>query len=96
MYDIKILKDETKDGVRIIFAETCQEVCSQQIAVAVRDGVILEAQFVGGCSGNTQGIASLVRGMKVDDAIQRLEGIQCGMKPTSCPDQLARVLKVVK
>jgi len=96
MYDIKILKDETKDGVRIIFAETCQEVCSQQIAVAVRDGVILEAQFVGGCSGNTQGIASLVRGMKVDDAIQRLEGIQCGMKPTSCPDQLSRVLKVVK
>ena len=93
MYDIKVLKKEEKDGILVIYASTCEAVCSQQIAVAIKDGIILEAQFVGGCSGNTQGVAALVKGMKVEEAISRLEGIQCGSKPTSCPDQLARVLK---
>lgn len=94
MYEIKKIKDETtRDGVRVVYAETCPEVCSQQVAVAVKDGIILEAMFAGGCSGNTQGICSLVRGMKVEDAVSRLEGIKCGPKGTSCPDQLARVLK---
>lgn len=95
MDDIKILKKEEKDGVLIVYAATCEAVCSQQIAVAVQNGVVLEAQFVGGCSGNTQGVASLVRGMKVEDAIARLEGIRCGSKSTSCPDQLAKVLKSI-
>ncbi len=97
MYDVTKIKDETsKDGIRVIYVSTCREVCSRQIAVAVKDGIILEAAFAGGCSGNTQGIGKLVAGMRVDDAISRLEGIRCGMKETSCPDQLARALKLFK
>ena len=94
MYDVKLLRDETNDGIRVIYVETCKEVCSQQIAFAVKDGVILDAGFLGGCSGNTQGIAALVKGMKIEDAVSRLEGIQCGGKPTSCPDQLAKALRL--
>lgn len=93
-YDIKVLHDETKDGVRIIYVQPCNEVCSKQIAIAVKDGVILEAGFAGGCSGNTSGIASLIKGMKVEDVISRLEGIKCGFRGTSCPDQLAKALKL--
>ena len=94
MYDVKLLRDDTNDGIRVIYVETCKEVCSQQIAFAVKDGVILDAGFLGGCSGNTQGIAALVKGMKIEDAVSRLEGIQCGGKPTSCPDQLAKALRL--
>ncbi|EEA81928.1 conserved hypothetical protein TIGR03905 [[Clostridium] nexile DSM 1787] len=54
---------------------------------------IRSVEFVGGCSGNTQGVARLVEGMKVDDAIARIEGIKCGPRPTSCPDQLAQALR---
>ncbi len=68
-------------------------VCSQLIRVDVEDNVIKNAEFVGGCSGNTQGVARLVQGMQVDEAISRLEGIKCGFKSTSCPDQLARALE---
>ena len=93
-YDVTLLRDETQDGVRVIYVQTCCEVCSQQIAFAVKDGIILEAGFAGGCSGNTQGVAALVKGMKIEDAISRLEGIKCGGKPTSCPDQLAKALKL--
>ena len=70
-------------------------VCSQLIRVDVEDNVIKNAEFVGGCSGNTQGVARLVQGMRVDEAISRLEGIKCGFKSTSCPDQLAQALKAV-
>lgn len=95
MYEVTKVKDETTtEGIRVIYANTCREVCSQQVAVAVKDGVILEAAFAGGCSGNTQGICKLVAGMKVDDAISRLKGIRCGAKETSCPDQLARTLEM--
>ncbi len=68
-------------------------VCSRQIEFQVKDGIIEEVHFVGGCSGNTQGVAALVKGMKVEDAISRLEGIRCGHRNTSCPDQLAKALK---
>ena len=72
-----------------------QGVCSKAIRVVLDDNnVIQEAQILGGCSGNTQGVASLLQGMKVEDAISRLEGIRCGMKSTSCPDQLAQALKL--
>lgn len=71
-------------------------VCSRQIEFDVKDGIIREVRFVGGCSGNTQGVAALVKGMKVEDAIARLEGIRCGQRSTSCPDQLARALKTVQ
>lgn len=68
-------------------------VCSQLIKVDLDGDIVRKVQFVGGCSGNTQGIASLVAGMNVHDAISRMEGITCGYKPTSCPDQLAQALK---
>lgn len=68
-------------------------VCSQLIRVDVDGDIIKNVEFVGGCAGNTQGIASLVKGMNVQDAISRMEGITCGFKPTSCPDQLAQALK---
>lgn len=67
--------------------------CSQMINLELDGDVIKSVEFVGGCSGNTQGIAKLVVGMKAGDAIERLEGIRCGFKPTSCPDQLAQALR---
>lgn len=68
-------------------------VCSRGMEIDVEDGVIQAVRIMGGCSGNLQGISSLLRGMTVEDAIARMEGIRCGMKPTSCPDQLAQALK---
>ncbi|MCC8161646.1 MAG: TIGR03905 family TSCPD domain-containing protein [Lachnospiraceae bacterium] len=70
--------------------------CSQAINVEAEDGVIKFVEFIGGCNGNTKGIAKLVTGMKVDDVIELLEGTTCGYKPTSCPDQLAQALKQLK
>lgn len=67
-------------------------VCSQEIRFDIEGDTIRSVQFIGGCSGNTQGVASLIAGMKVDEAIKRLSGIRCGSKSTSCPDQLARAL----
>ena len=68
--------------------------CSKQIDINVNDDQIIEnVKFTGGCSGNTQGVAALVSGMSVDEAIKRLEGIKCGPRSTSCPDQLALALK---
>lgn len=68
-------------------------VCSQLIRLELDGDMIKNVEFVGGCSGNTQGISHLVKGMNVHDAIQRLEGIRCGNKNTSCPDQLACALR---
>ena len=69
-------------------------VCSQEMRVEVDEaGVIRDLQVLGGCSGNLQGISALVQGMPVQEAIQRLKGIRCGFKPTSCPDQLAQGLE---
>lgn len=72
---------------------TPRGVCSRNITIEVTDGVIDSVKFMGGCSGNTQGVAALVKGMKVEDAIARLKGINCNGKGTSCPDQLAIALK---
>jgi uncharacterized protein (TIGR03905 family) len=69
--------------------------CSRMVTVEVEDGVVTDCAFVGGCSGNTQGVASLVKGMKVEDAIAKMRGIKCGFKDTSCPDQLARALEEI-
>ena len=68
-------------------------VCSQRIEIDVEDGCVRDVQFTGGCSGNLQGISRLVKGMTVEEVISRVEGIRCGFKPTSCPDQLAKALK---
>lgn len=67
--------------------------CSRSITVEIEDGIITECSFFGGCSGNTQGVATLVKGMKVEDAINKLRGIRCGMRTTSCPDQLSKALE---
>ena len=67
-------------------------VCSQQIIIELNDDVIENLRELGGCNGNLQGISALVRGMKAQDAIERLRGIRCGYKNTSCPDQLAQGL----
>lgn len=68
--------------------------CAREIQYDVIDGIVKNVKFIGGCNGNTQGVASLVEGMKVEDVISRLKGIQCGMKGTSCPDQLAKALEL--
>ena len=70
--------------------------CSQQILFDIEDNKVHNLQFIGGCHGNLQGICKLVEGMDVDEVISRLDGIRCGMKQTSCPDQLANALKKAK
>lgn len=67
--------------------------CSQRIIFDVEDGKVMNVQYLGGCNGNLQGISKLVEGMDVHDVIERLKGIRCGFKPTSCPDQLAKALE---
>ncbi|MCM1289374.1 MAG: TIGR03905 family TSCPD domain-containing protein [Corallococcus sp.] len=70
--------------------------CSREITFDVVDGKVHGVQYLGGCNGNTKGVAALVEGMSVDEAISRLKGIKCGPKPTSCPDQLALALEQYK
>ena len=70
--------------------------CSQMIFFDVEDGKVHNVQYMGGCNGNLQGIGKLVEGMDIDEVINRIEGIHCGAKPTSCPDQLANDLKKAK
>lgn len=75
---------------------TPRGVCSRQITITVDNGIVEDVKFTGGCNGNTQGISMLVKGMRVDDVIQRLENINCGGRETSCPDQLAKALKTIR
>ena len=70
--------------------------CSRAIDLTIENGIITHVAFTGGCNGNLKGIGKLVEGMDVDEVISRLDGIRCGMKPTSCPDQLAQALKQYK
>ena len=74
-------------------APTDPAVCSEAVHVTVDDGIVKEVVFDGGCPGNLAGIGKLVAGMPVDEVIRRLKGIRCGGKPTSCPDQLAKILE---
>ena len=73
---------------------TTQGTCSKLIEVEVENGVVHEVHFIGGCNGNLQGISALVKGMPVEAVISRLEGIRCGGRPTSCPDQLCKALRM--
>lgn len=73
-----------------------QGTCSREISFDVVDHKLRNVQFVGGCSGNAQGLSRLVEGMDIDDVISRTEGINCGSRRTSCPDQLARALRLYK
>ena len=68
--------------------------CSRMINLEIEDGIITECSFTGGCHGNTQGVAALVKGMKAEEAIAKMKGIKCGFKNTSCPDQLAAAIEL--
>ena len=91
--DYKVVSDEMKDGVRYIVATPSAKVCSKQIDIQIKKDVIQSVVYTRGCDGNAKGIGALIKGMKVNEAIKRLEGITCGKRPTSCPDQLAKILK---
>ena len=93
MFDVRKIFDRTEGEVRRTAFETCGQVCSRQIDIETDGEVIRQVRYTGGCSGNTQGVAALVAGMKIDEAIARLEGIDCNGRGTSCPDQLARALR---
>mgnify|MGYP000008111257 CR=1 FL=1 len=71
-------------------------VCSREIQFDVENDIIKEVRFIGGCMGNTQGVAALAKGRNIDEVIKRVEGVSCNGRPTSCPDQLARALKQYK
>lgn len=73
-----------------------QGVCSTEIIIEVENNIIKNLQVANGCNGNLKGIASLIKGMTIDDVISRLKGIKCGMKGTSCPDQIAKALEKIK
>lgn len=75
------------------FTYTTHGVCSRAIEITVEDGIVTAVKFIGGCSGNTQGVAALALGMSPEEIIKRIKGIKCGPKSTSCPDQLATALE---
>lgn len=77
------------------YSYTPRGVCARQITFEVENGIVKNVKFLGGCSGNTQGISSLVEGMEINDVIKRLRGTDCNGKRTSCPDQLAKALELV-
>ena len=91
--DFTIEKDETIDGVRYVTAVPSKIVCSVRIDIQLKGEVIDSVAYTKGCNGNAKGIGALIKGMTVDEAISRLKGITCGKRPTSCPDQLAKVLE---
>lgn len=94
--DYSIVKDELVEGVRYVTAIPSAKVCSNKIDIEIVDGVIQKVVYTRGCEGNAKGIGALVKDMTVEEAIKRLEGITCGKRGTSCPDQLAKVLKALE
>lgn len=70
-----------------------RNVCSREIHFDVKDHKLTNVEYIGGCSGNTRGLARLLEGMDISEVIERLDGVHCGPRPTSCPDQLAQALK---
>ena len=93
MYEVTKISDTMENGLRKASFQTCGIVCSTQIDIETEGDVIRQVKFTNGCHGNTQGVAALCAGMKVRDAMERLAGIDCKGRGTSCPDQLARALK---
>ena len=75
-----------------IFKYVTQGTCSKLITVAIKDDILVDVEFLGGCNGNLKGISTLVKGLSIDEVINKLQGIPCGNKPTSCHDQLAKCL----
>ena len=94
--DYAIVKDEVVEGIRYVVATPSAKVCSKQIDIEIKDGIIQKVVYTRGCEGNAKGIGALIKDMSGEEAIRRLEGINCGKRGTSCPDQLAKVLKALK
>ena len=95
MFEVNKIADITENGIRKTSFQTCAEVCSVQIDIETEGDIIRKVQYTKGCHGNTQGVARLCEGMKKDEVIARLEGIDCKGRGTSCPDQLARALRML-
>lgn len=95
MFEVTLISDRTEGGIRKASFLTCGAVCSSQIDIELEGDTILSVRYTGGCHGNLQGIGALVAGMKKDDVIERIEGINCKGRGTSCPDQLSRALKML-
>ena len=93
--EFTIVKDEVVDGIRYVVATPSVKVCSKQIDIEIKDGIIQKVVYTRGCEGNAKGIGALIKDMSVEEAIKRLDGITCGKRGTSCPDQLARILKAL-
>ena len=94
--DYQIVSDEVKDGVRYVVAVPSAKVCSKKIEIEIIGDTIMKVVYTRGCEGNAKGIGALIKGMSIDEAIRRLEGITCGKRGTSCPDQLSKVLKSIR
>ncbi len=95
MHEVTILSNKQEDGIQKASFQTCDAVCSKQIDIELDGDIVKSVKYTGGCHGNTQGLSALVQGMKKADVIARLEGINCKARGTSCPDQLARALKMM-
>lgn len=95
MFEVTLINYQTEGGIRKAAFQTCNAVCSRQIDIELDGDVVRSVRYTGGCHGNTQGIGALVVGMKKADIISRLEGIDCKDRGTSCPDQLAKALKML-
>ena len=93
MFEVVKISDEHAGDVRKASFRTCEAVCSEQMDIELEGDVIRSIRYTKGCHGNTQGIAALCAGMKKDEVIARLRGIDCKGRGTSCPDQLARALE---
>ena len=93
--DYAVVSDQIVDGVRCIVATPSAKVCSKQIDIEIKDGIIQKVVYTKGCEGNAKGIGALIKDMTVEEAIKRLDGITCGKRGISCPDQLAKILKTL-
>ena len=93
MFEVTKIYDITEGGVRKAGFRTCEAVCSEQIDIELEGETIRSVRYTQGCHGNTQGLSRLCLGMKKDEVVARLSGIDCKARGTSCPDQLARALK---
>jgi uncharacterized protein (TIGR03905 family) len=95
MFEVTKISDNIDGGIRRASFQTCGAVCSSQIDIELEGDTLRSVRYTGGCHGNLQGIGALVQGMKKEDVIERLEGINCKGRGTSCPDQLTKALKLL-
>ena len=94
MFEVTLISDKTEGGIRKASFLTCGVVCSSQIDIELEGDTLKSVRYTGGCNGNLSGISKLIKGMKAEDVIEKLEGTRCGFKDTSCPDQLSKALRL--